>query len=334
MVLLDVVKRKENKATAPRRSPPPKQPAAMDRPSSAAQPPPPRPEPSSSPQGRLDGNLAAQRSGSVIDDAASVREVGSVIEDAAETHRSAGKDDDDDDDYFDDDNDDNDDAAAAAAASVATAEKSDNDADEYDESFDDAHEEAREPAGGQVMIGMWRRGASLGEGAYGDVYEVTHSETQRLAAMKVFKQVEDDDPEAQAYMQTTQRREVLLPRLLGPCWCAQREAQVAISKVVSHPCIVALLESFTDSRVGPVLVFERLPMNVLDALRAHPSGLPSDTIKHVRMRRRLRASGSSRSRSGPHRSSKLWTTFTGWGSSTEISSLRTFWSPLLTTPPV
>ena len=87
--------------------------------------------------------------------------------------------------------------------------------------------------------------------------KVLHRRSQVRGAMKRFKgAAEDDDEETAAYVIKTQQREVELTNKLH------------------HPHIVELLASFDDAiDRGPpeaLLVFELMPMNLLEALHQVP----------------------------------------------------------------
>lgn len=89
----------------------------------------------------------------------------------------------------------------------------------------------------------------VGQGAYGVVIRCRHKESGKIRAIKKFRESEDDE----AVRKTAVR-------------------EVKILKLLRHSSIVQLHEAFR--RKGRLyLVFEFMPMNLLDMLEGHPRGL-------------------------------------------------------------
>ena len=98
----------------------------------------------------------------------------------------------------------------------------------------------------------------VGEGAYGVVIRCRHKESGEVRAIKKFRESEDDE----AVRKTAVR-------------------EVKILKMLRHDSIVHLHEAFR--RKGRLyLVFEFMPMNMLDMLQEHPRGRSlQDTRKYL-----------------------------------------------------
>jgi hypothetical protein len=149
-----------------------------------------------------------------------------------------------------------------------TKEEDDADEEEYEEDYDDDYDdeeeeevgkEAAQDDGEEVDENTWKVLRVLGEGNYGTVSEVERRGVR--AAMKVFKQDDDDDEETAAYAAKTRVRECELAKLLV------------------HENIVKLLDS--AEKPMPYLVFELMPMNLLEFIEQYPNGVAPETVKNM-----------------------------------------------------
>jgi len=132
--------------------------------------------------------------------------------------------------------------------------------EEYEEEEDvDTTTTVTEPEAAVVQPTAWKDLRVLGEGNYGTVSEVIRGSER--GAMKRFKIDDEDDEETKEYALRTQKREIDLAKLLV------------------HQNVVQVLD-FSETSV-PYLVFELMPMNLLDLLQKHPSGLDATTTKSM-----------------------------------------------------
>ncbi|KAG2497781.1 hypothetical protein HYH03_004053 [Edaphochlamys debaryana] len=122
--------------------------------------------------------------------------------------------------------------------------------------------------------------ATLGEGAYGEVWKCLERASGRMVAIKGFKQAHEDKD---------------IMRL------AVREAKMLES--LDHPNLVKMLAAFRSKTNRVYMVFEFVGPSVHQELDSHPSGLPSSTTKLVTWQL-LRAAAHLHSRKMLHRDIK------------------------------